>query len=95
MSMKSKKREVACQASQINVDVLIDEITGLRQDNHDLKHGLEYYKEKCEEQKILMAKQNQKLATTEEIAEKVSFFLRFINFYRILFLVDSIFQWKT
>ena len=74
MTSKPKKKNFGCQVEESAVDPLImDQLKQLRHRNEDLQHGMEYYKEKCEQQKREMAKMNLKLAENEEVVQQVSY----------------------
>lgn len=72
ITSKPKRKSVGCQAEESSVGPLVvDQLKQLQHRNEDLQHGMEYYKEKCEQQKREMAKMNLKLAENEEIVQEV------------------------
>ncbi|KAE9556685.1 hypothetical protein FO519_000091 [Halicephalobus sp. NKZ332] len=76
ITSKPKKKEFGCQVEESTVNPLVmEQLSQLRHRNEDLQHGMEHYKEKCEQQKREMARMNLKLAENEEVVEEL------INFF--------------
>lgn len=85
LTLKSSKKtkNAGCQVTDSSLDpVFLDEYKKIKHENDDYKNAMEYYKDKCQKQEVLLAQQNLKLADNEEIINEVcliQFFLSFLS----------------
>uniref|UniRef100_A0A914YX23 Uncharacterized protein n=1 Tax=Panagrolaimus superbus TaxID=310955 RepID=A0A914YX23_9BILA len=70
---RPKTRERGCQTDESGFDpIQMEECRNLMHKIDEIKHGLEHYKEKCEEQAAIIAQQNRALRGQEEIVQELT-----------------------